>query len=61
MFNRLLLIFIVFFSFTTSAEQIPDDLKQWQDWVAYQQEHKNCPLINGQVGNSKNNYLLEQK
>lgn len=57
MFNRLLLIFIVFFSFTTSAEQIPDDLKQWQDWVAYQQEHKNCPLINGQAGNSKNNYL----
>ncbi len=62
MLKQLLLIFTVFFSVSfllsaSATQPIPDDLQQWQGWVKYQQEYRNCPLLNGKATNSKTSFL----
>ncbi len=61
MFTRLLFVLGLAFSMFSTAEgnskQLPEPLKDWQAWVQYQQEFRNCPLVNGQAANQKQNYL----
>jgi hypothetical protein len=63
MIVRLTLVFgLIFSMFAHSVDgltnaKIPSSLTDWQDWVRYQQEFRNCPNLNGQNVANQQNYL----
>ncbi len=54
---RLILICGLLFSTTAYSNNIPSELLKWSDWVGYQQEYRNCPYLNGQKINQKQNFI----
>ncbi len=54
-FGKLLGIWLVVGS--ASAQDIPDDLVDWQGWVQYQQEFRTCPYFANKGAGSKANHL----
>lgn len=54
---RLLIVCGLFFSLFVNSAEIPSNLIDWQDWVRYQQEYRNCPQLNGQKLEQKQNFL----
>ncbi|WP_444996909.1 hypothetical protein [Aliikangiella sp. IMCC44359] len=57
MFARLLLSFIVIFSYPTFGKNIPDELAKWSEWVKYEQTYRTCPSLNGVSSGNKKNHL----
>jgi len=57
MVNRLMLVLGLVFSLAIDSAEIPTDLANWEGWVKYQQEFRNCPHLNGQNLEQKKNYL----
>jgi len=54
---RLIIVCGLFFSLIVNSAEIPSNLTDWQDWVRYQLEFRNCPQLNGQKLEQKQNFL----
>ncbi len=48
---------LIFFSLSVCSENIPSDLLEWKDWVAYKQEFRDCPYLARKDSSKKENYL----
>ncbi len=49
--------FLIFMTDPVMAKDIPDPLAEWQDWVSYDQEFRNCPFFADVDSGSVNHHI----
>ncbi len=55
---RLIVVFLLLTTVSTAAQEfVPDDLRNWQQWVLKDKEYRNCPFYFDRNANQRGDFL----